>query len=136
MPNRPIRPTAPTIAASLRSAGNRDAALPRFRAFVELLNANKVEYLIIGAHALAFHGRPRYTNDLDVFVRGSDENLTALLGVLQAFGFGSLNLTAADFGPGLFVQLGVAPVRIDLTASISGLDFDLKKPGPAASKEC
>ena len=97
---------------------------PDFRAFVELLNAQRVEYLIIGAHALAFHGRPRYTNDLDVFVRRSPENLSALLRVLDAFGFASPNLTQDDFGPDSFVQLGVAPVRIDLTTSISGLDFE------------
>ena len=97
---------------------------PDFRAFVELFSANKVEYLIIGAHALASHGRPRYTSDLDVFVRGSDANLAALLLALEAFGFGSLKLTPADFGPDQFVRLGVAPVRIDITATVSGLDFD------------
>jgi hypothetical protein len=79
---------------------------PDFRVFVELLNDNKVDYLIIGAHALAFHGRPRFTNDLDVFVRRSPENLAALLRALEAFGFGSLKLTAEDFGPGVFVQFG------------------------------
>jgi hypothetical protein len=97
---------------------------PDFRAFVELLNAHRVEYLIVGAHALAFHGRPRYTNDLDIFVRRSPENLAALLRVLDAFGFGSLKLTEVDFGADSFVQLGVAPVRIDITTSISGLEFE------------
>ncbi len=80
---------------------------PYFRAFVELLNAQKVEFLIIGAHALAFHGRPRYTNDLDIFIRRTPENIAAVLHALQWFGFGSLRLTADDFGPDSFVQLGV-----------------------------
>ncbi len=53
---------------------------PDFRTFVELLNAHKVEYLIIGAHAPAFRGRLRHTNDLDIFVRPSPENLASLLG--------------------------------------------------------
>ena len=82
-----------------------EKVIQRFRAFVELLSAQKVEYLIIGAHALAFHGRPRYTNDLDVFVRRSPENLSALQRVLDAFGFASLKLTQDDFGPDSFVQL-------------------------------
>ena len=97
---------------------------PDFHAFIELFNAHEVDYLIIGAHALAFHGRPRYTNDLDIFVRRTPENISAVLRALAAFGFGSLGLTPDDFGPDSFVQLGVAPVRIDITTSISGLDFE------------
>src|SRR5437867_12898056 len=73
-------------------------SLPRdWRAFIESLNFSGVEYLIVGAVAVAHHGFPRYTGDLDILVRNSPENARRLEGVLQGFGFGDLGLTAADF---------------------------------------
>jgi hypothetical protein len=62
------------------------------REFLELLNARGVEYLVVGAHSLAFHGRPRYTGDLDVLIHPSKDNAALLVGLLHDFGFGRSNL--------------------------------------------
>lgn len=94
-----------------------------FEELLAFLNAYGVRAIVVGGHALAFHGHPRYTKDLDVFVEPSSENAEALLGALAAFGFGSVGLTAADFAPGKVVQLGVAPNRIDLMTAIDGVSF-------------
>jgi hypothetical protein len=81
--------------------------------------------VVVGGHALAYHGRPRYTKDLDVFVEPTPENAARVLAALEGFGFGGLGLTASDFDkPGKIVQLGVAPNRIDLLTSIDGVLFD------------
>jgi hypothetical protein len=60
-------------------------------------NARSVEYLVVGAHAFAFHGKPRFTKDLDLLIRRSPENAQRVLSALDAFGFGSLGLTEEDF---------------------------------------
>ena len=101
-------------------------ALPEdWRAFIESLNLNGVEYLVVGAVALAHHGFPRYTGDLDVLVRNSPENSTKLESALADFGFASLGVKAADFvDPYRVIQLGVPPARIDLLTSITGVTFD------------
>ena len=98
---------------------NRD-----FKEFAELLNAEGVEYLVVGGYALAAHGHPRYTGDIDFWLRPSSENIDRLLKVLRRFGFESLGLKAADFGPDSVVQLGQPPRRIDLLTSIDGVEFD------------
>ena len=95
-----------------------------FKEFAELLNANGVDYLVVGGYALAAHGHPRYTGDIDFWVRPDSDNITRLLGALQAFGFGSLGLSASDFKPDTVVQLGHPPRRIDLLTTIDGVDFD------------
>ncbi len=93
--------------------------------FIELLSSHKVEYLIVGGHAVAFHGHPRYTGDIDFFIRMTPSNVQRLLAVLDDFGFGSLGITARDLlEPKRIVQLGYPPNRIDLLTSISGVDFD------------
>ncbi len=98
------------------------------RDFKELLasfNAHGVEYVVVGAHALAFHGAPRYTQDLDIYVRPTGENAVRVLAALADFGFRSLDLTPADFAsPGMIVQLGVAPVRVDLITSLPGVSWE------------
>lgn len=94
-----------------------------FKEFAELLNANAVEYLVVGGYALAAHGHPRYTGDIDFWVSPAPANIKRLLTVLQAFGFGSLGLTASDFEADTVVQLGQPPRRIDLLTSIDGVDF-------------
>lgn len=95
------------------------------REFIELLNSHESEYLVVGGHAVAFHGHPRFTGDIDFLVRGSVANAERILSVLRAFGFGDLALTPADFvKPGSVVQLGRPPNRIDLLTSISGVAFD------------
>ena len=95
------------------------------REFIESLNSHGVEYLVVGAHALAFHGRPRYTGDIDLLLRPALENAARIERVLIEFSFASLGLKAADFlRPESIVQLGVAPNRIDLLTSLTGVTFD------------
>lgn len=96
-----------------------------WRAFIESLNSHGVEYVVVGAVALAHHGFPRYTGDLDVLVRNSAENAQRLESALVDFGVGSLGLKAADFTASYrVVQIGVAPVRIDILTSLTGVSFD------------
>ena len=96
-----------------------------WREFIELLNSNEVEYLVVGAFAVAFHGFPRYTGDLDLLVRPTEENADRVLRTLSQFGFGKPGIRAADFqSPGVVIQLGVQPNRIDLLTAISGVGFD------------
>jgi hypothetical protein len=96
-----------------------------FRELLELLNAHAVEFVVVGAHALAFYGVPRYTGDLDLYVRPTTENARRLLGALEAFGFGSLGLSEEDFClPDKVVQLGYPPVRVDLVTAISGVPWE------------
>lgn len=94
--------------------------------FLSSLNASRVRYLVIGAHALAAHGAPRYTADLDVWVEADAANARRVVTALKAFGFGSLKgLSVEDFqNPEMVVMLGVPPLRIDLLTSISGCSFE------------
>jgi len=95
------------------------------REFIRLLNAQQVEYLIVGAWSLGLHGRPRYTGDVDIFVRRDVPNAAKLLQVLDEFGFGNLGINREDFlKPDHVVQLGVEPNRIDLITGISGVSFE------------
>jgi hypothetical protein len=95
-----------------------------YEEFLALLNKHKVRYCIIGAFALAFHVRPRYTKDIDILVGISADNAKKILKVLTEFGFGSLNLTVEDLtAEGNIIQLGYEPVRIDIMTSIKGFDF-------------
>ena len=96
-----------------------------FKEFIELLRSNAVEFLVVGAHALAVHGRPRYTGDLDIWVRPAPENFARLIKALDAFGFASLGVSTEDFmAPQAMVQLGYPPARIDLLTSIDGVTFE------------
>ena len=96
-----------------------------WRAFIESLNSNGVEYVIVGAVALAYHRFPRYTGDLDVLVRNSPGNTRRLESALAGFGFASLGLKAVDFADSYrVIQLGVPPNRIKLLISITGVPFD------------
>ena len=96
-----------------------------FQEFVELLNKHKVKYMIVGAHALAFHGKPRHTGDLDIWIKPDLENAEKMLTVLADFGFKSLGLDHEDFLRENYVtQLGYPPLRIDILNSISGIFFD------------
>jgi hypothetical protein len=89
------------------------------------LKARNVKALVVGGYAVAFHGRPRFTKDIDVFVESSPENADRLMLALADFGFGGVGLAAGDFATsGKIVQLGVAPNRIDLITSIDGVSFE------------
>ena len=96
-----------------------------WREFLELLNSRGVEYVIVGAQSLAFHGRPRYTGDLDILVRPTRANARLIVHVLSDFGFAQSGLNENDFiEPEQMIQLGRAPNRIDLLTSISGVTTD------------
>lgn len=96
-----------------------------FKEFIRFLNANGVRYLVIGAYAVALHGHPRYTKDLDLWIERNPDNAAKLLQALAQFGFESLDLTAQDFlEPEQVIQLGYPPNRIDLITSPPGVDFD------------
>ena len=95
-----------------------------FKEFIQLLNDNQVNYLVIGGYAVAVHGHPRYTKDIDIWIEISEENSQKIITALAEFGFGSLGLTAQDFQePHQIIQLGYPPNRIDLITSPDGIDF-------------
>ena len=95
-----------------------------FKEFIQSLNNNKVRYLVIGGYAVAFHGHPRYTKDIDIWIDCVEENAAKMVASLDDFGFGELGLTESDFiEPGQIVQLGYPPNRIDILTSIKGVDF-------------
>jgi len=105
-----------------------------FKELLGLFNAHRVEYVIVGGYALAHHGVPRFTGDLDIVVRPNAENAERVMAVLEAFGFGDIGLSAQDFqAPEKVVQLGYPPVRIDILTSLSGLSeaavFETKEQG-------
>jgi hypothetical protein len=96
-----------------------------FKELLELFNSNRVEYLVIGAHALAFHGYIRATKDIDLYVRPTGANAQRIMAALSAFGFGDVGLKQEDFEkPAQIIQLGYPPVRIDLVTSIEGVSWE------------
>jgi hypothetical protein len=97
---------------------------PDFRELLALFNANQVEYMVIGGYALAFHGAPRFTGDLDLFVKPDPDNAQRIVEALAQFGFKSVELSAEDFQtPDQVVQLGVHPVRVDILTAITGVSW-------------
>ena len=103
--------------------------------FVGLLNSNRVEFLVVGGHAVAFHGHPRFTGDIDFLIAATPDNAERVLQVLTAFGFAALNITVADLlTPATVVQLGYPPNRIDILTSISGVEFADAWPARVASQ--
>ena len=99
---------------------NRD-----FQEFVAALSSRNVRFLIVGGYAVAAHGHPRYTKDLDIWVWADPRNAANILEALNDFGLGSLDLQAVDFvEPNAVVQLGFEPQRIDILTSVTGLSFD------------
>lgn len=95
-----------------------------FKEFFALFNAHKVEYVIVGGYALAFHGAPRYTGDIDVLVRAEESNAQRILTALSDFGFSELDLAVNDFSdPDRVLQLGMPPVRIDILTSLTGITW-------------
>lgn len=95
-----------------------------FKELLESLKAHETEALVVGAHALAYHARPRYTKDLDIFVNPTQENAERVLSALSDFGFGEVGIAATDLSTsGRIIQLGFPPNRIDLMTAISGVSF-------------
>ncbi|MFQ5401559.1 MAG: DUF6036 family nucleotidyltransferase [Anaerolineae bacterium] len=97
---------------------------PDFKEFIQSLNDNEVRYLVVGGYAVAFHGHPRFTKDVDIWVWIDEQNAANLVKALDQFGFASLGLTAEDFlEPDIIIQLGYPPNRIDLITSLKGVEF-------------
>ncbi len=96
-----------------------------WREFLELLNSRGVDYVIIGAQSLAFHGRPRHTGDVDILVRPTPDNARLLLALLNELGFEQSSFKETDFlEPEQIIQLGRVPSRIDLLTSLTGVTTD------------
>jgi hypothetical protein len=92
--------------------------------FVELLNKHEVDYMVVGGYALAFHGEPRTTGDMDIWIDCTEVNATRLVQVIEDFGMSALGLTEKDFlEPGIITQIGYPPLRIDILNEIDGVEF-------------
>jgi hypothetical protein len=95
-----------------------------FRDLIELLNRHGVRYLAVGGFAVAVHGKPRYTKDLDLWIEVSAENARRIIAALDDFGFASLGLRVEDFlDPDVVIQLGYEPNRVDLLTTLDGVEF-------------
>ena len=97
---------------------------------LELFLSRQVRFIVVGAHALAFHGVPRFTGDLDLLVEPGDQNARRMLDALSDFGFGGLGLTERDFTtPDQVIQLGNPPSRVDILTSITGVTWQEAEEG-------
>lgn len=95
-----------------------------FEDFVALLNKHDVTYMVVGGYALAFHGKPRHTGDLDIWIDMSVENAGKMVSVIDEFGMASLGMKLSDFlVQGGIAQIGYPPLRIDILNEIDGIDF-------------
>ena len=93
-----------------------------FKEFIALLNEHEVDYMVVGAYSVAFHGYPRYTGDLDLWINPGKENTQKTIAAIEDFGFGSLDLTWEIFNEkDQVIQLGREPMRIDLMTNIDGV---------------
>jgi hypothetical protein len=96
-----------------------------FDEFIGSLNAHGVEFLIVGAYALAFHGAPRFTGDLDLFVRPTRDNAARVLEAVRAFGFPVEELRPTDLtDPRRILEMGIEPVQIHVMSAISGVSWE------------
>jgi predicted nucleotidyltransferase len=96
-----------------------------FAEFLQLLNKHGVDYMVVGGYALAFHGKPRQTGDLDIWIDNAKGNAVKMMKVIKEFGFGSLDIKEEDFlQQDSIVQLGYPPVRIDILNAIDGVKFE------------
>lgn len=108
---------------------------PDFKELLALFNEQQIEYIIVGSYALAYHGAPRFTGDIDLYVCPSGENAARIIAALSSFGFGSVGLKEEDFQkPDQVIQLGVPPVRIDLITSITGVTWEQANAGKVSGK--
>ena len=95
-----------------------------YEEFLKLLNRSNAKYVIVGAYALAYHAKPRYTKDMDIFIEPTVENATAILQAIKDFGFRETDLTPKDIvEEDKILQLGYEPIRIDILSSLSGCIF-------------
>ncbi|HOD16358.1 MAG TPA: hypothetical protein PK307_08710 [Spirochaetota bacterium] len=97
---------------------------PDFYGFILSLKKNNVDYVIVGAFALALYGHPRATGDIDIWIRPSAENAARLMKALRNFGFAPADITAGDILSGKVIQIGDPPVSIDILTRLTGLTDD------------
>lgn len=98
---------------------------PDFKEFIQSLNDNNVRYLVVGGYAVALHGHPRYTKDLDIWFWLDQGNASLIVAALDQFGFGSLGLQPDDFMVAdQIIQLGYPPNRIDMLTTVPGVEFE------------
>ena len=98
---------------------------PDFKEFLKLLKDHEVEYLLIGGYAVAYHGYPRATADMDIWISIHPQNAQRLVTTLKAFGFELTELSPELFlKEGQVIRMGVPPVRIEIVTSISGVHFE------------
>jgi len=96
-----------------------------YEELLKLFNKFKVKYCIVGAFAVAFYAKPRYTKDMDIFVSSDPKNGEKIVNALREFGFKDTGLKKEDFSKeGMIIQLGYEPVRVDIITSISGCSFE------------
>ncbi|MEM7584587.1 MAG: hypothetical protein AAF560_14450 [Acidobacteriota bacterium] len=96
-----------------------------FKDFLKLLNANDVEYLLIGGYAVGYHGYPRSTYDMDIWIGMSPQNADKMVQVMEEFGFPAEEISPEMFlAENCLIRLGVPPVRLEILTSISGVDFE------------
>jgi len=97
---------------------------PEFKEFLRLLNAHHVEYLLIGGYAVSYHGYPRATGDMDLWIAIHPENAERVVGALRDFGFDVPGLSVELFlKPDQIIRMGMPPVRIEITTTIAGVEF-------------
>ena len=102
---------------------------PDFEELLRLLEEHGVDYMIVGGYAVAFHGHPRFTKDIDLFFDSSDENAGRLRSALVAFGFGQEDLPLSAFTTkGNVLTFGVVPTRVDLINDIDGVTYEEARP--------
>jgi len=98
---------------------------PDFKELLELFNSKGVEYLLVGGYAMAAHGYPRYTGDIDLWIWIDKSNANKIMEALRTFGFGETGLQESDFQkPEQVIQLGFPPARIDILTGIDGVTFE------------
>ena len=98
---------------------------PDFKEFLKLLNAHQVEYLLIGGYAVAYHGYPRATADMDIWIATHAQNTKKIVAALKEFGFDLPELSTELFQKkGQIIRMGVPPVRIEIATTISGVVFE------------
>ena len=108
---------------------------PDFKELLILFNKHAVDFLIVGGYAVAMHGAPRFTGDIDLYINPVAENAKRILMALAEFGFAALDLNESDFQkPDYVVQLGVPPVRVDILTSISGVSWSQAWQGKVTGK--
>jgi len=97
---------------------------PDFKEFLRLLNSHRVDYLLVGGYTVGYHGYPRPTGDMDIWIAVSSQNAMRVTGALVEFGFKADDVPVSLFTePGRIVRMGVPPMRLEIVTTISGVDF-------------